>query len=153
VHTEPCRECEPAVQLVSVLADLGDRGPATDHRHDSLVPVVERRSRYALHGGQDVLRGPVARLLGDTAELREGRLVAVRDRGDVAHRVHVRQAGQREVRVYRQPPTSALGHAHRTGQLGRTDTAAPDHEVGADSGAIAEFHVVLGHLLHRDTQT
>ena len=42
VHAEPGRERERTLDLVAVLADLGDGGVAADHRHDALVLVVER---------------------------------------------------------------------------------------------------------------
>ena len=71
VHAEPGGEGDPAVQLVSVLADLGDRRLPADHRHDSLVVVVEGLAELALHAREDVLRRPVARLLRHAAELRK----------------------------------------------------------------------------------
>ena len=71
MHAQPRRERESAFQLVAMLPDLGHSRLAADHRHDALVLVLERPAALALHVGEDVLRCPVARLLGDAPELRQ----------------------------------------------------------------------------------
>ena len=101
VHAEPRRERHRAVDLVPVLADLGDGGVAADHGHDALVLVVEGlgRARRAICA-QDVLPGPLAGLLRDGAELgerRRVRLVARRDVRDVTDGVHAGVALDRQV--------------------------------------------------------
>ena len=47
VHAEPGHVGELPVDLVMVLADLGDRRAAADHRHDALVRVDEVLSLLA----------------------------------------------------------------------------------------------------------
>ena len=53
VHAEPGGERDRSLDLVPVLADLGDRRVAADHRHDALVLVVEglRSARRAARAG------------------------------------------------------------------------------------------------------
>ena len=65
VHAKPSGEGEPAVQLVAVLADLGDRRLPADHGHDPLVVVVELRGRRAARGPRlDGVGGEAATLDG-----------------------------------------------------------------------------------------
>ena len=78
------------MQLVSVLADLGDGRLSADHRHDPLVVVVEGLGHPALHASDDVLCRPVACLLRNAAELRKRVIASGRDVREVAERVHVR---------------------------------------------------------------
>src|SRR5262249_6521366 len=71
VHPEPGGDGQPAVERVALLAHLGNGGLQADHRHDSLVAVVERLAAGALPIGENVLRRPRAALLGHAAELRQ----------------------------------------------------------------------------------
>jgi len=56
VHTQPGGERDRAVELVAMLADLGDGGASADHCHDPLVLVMERRRRLAGRLREDALR-------------------------------------------------------------------------------------------------
>src|SRR6476659_1797173 len=69
VYAEPRREREPTVHLVAVRADLGHRGLSAVHRHDALVAVVERLLSGATEATENVLRRPLAGLLGHAAQL------------------------------------------------------------------------------------
>ncbi len=63
VDAEPGRERDPALELV-VVAHLGDRGAAADHRHDALVEVVERLAGLALDVGRGCSWRPTCRSAG-----------------------------------------------------------------------------------------
>ena len=97
MHPEPCSESHRAMQFVAMLADLGDRGVAADHRHDALVVVMKRPVGDILSLGQDVLGRPCPGLEGHRAELGVGSAVRTRDVGEVAEHVDAGKTLHREV--------------------------------------------------------
>ena len=135
VHAEPGGEGDRALDLVAVLADLGDGGVAADHRHDALVLVAEGLASAAPCSSRRMFcRGPAPGLLGDRAELRQRRRRRrPRDVGDVADGVHAREARARRGRAGRRSGRRAGAAARRPAAIARRRlAAAPDHGPGAD---------------------
>src|SRR5215475_5956516 len=100
VYTEPCRERDPTLKFVPVLAKFRDRGTTADHGHDALVVVFERFSLDAGHLGRDVAAGPVTGLLSDTAELRQDLAVRAGYVRGVADRVNAGKVLDGQVGVH-----------------------------------------------------
>ena len=132
------------MQLVTVRADLGDRGPAADHRHDALVVVVERLTRLAREVRQHVVTRPAAALLRDRAELGQEVAVRARDVRAVAHGVDARSAVHGEVRLHLDAATGPLRQADPRG----LDAAAPHDAARRDRRAVGQRGVAGANLRH-----
>ncbi len=142
VHAEPRRERDRALDLVAVLADLGDGGVAADHRHDALVLVVERaRSCSRLRSRRMFCAAQRPGLLRDRAELR----AACRRRRRGCSRRHRRRrhpGSRRRSRSgctsIRPPRPRAAARALRDRRCGLA--ASPHHGPGRDRGPVVELH-------------
>src|SRR5579862_9932611 len=60
MNAQPGGKRDRALQLVAVLANLGDSGVASDHRHDAFIEILKLLPRLALKIPDDVLRAPLA---------------------------------------------------------------------------------------------
>src|SRR4051794_7140423 len=125
VHAQPRGEGDRAVQLVPVLADLGPRRAAADHRHQALVLVMERDTRLAGPLAQDVLADALAALQGDRAQLRERAAVRPRDVGDVPHGIDAVDALDRQVGADVDAPAATGRQAAGRRDRRRLQPAAP----------------------------
>src|SRR5512132_1391184 len=122
-------------------AELHHGSLATDRRHRALVPVLERLGLLLLQGPRDRLAGVLPRLQRDRTELRKHALgLGVGDPRDVAHAVHLRVAGDREVGSDRDAVPvlqfePEAGH-ERVGLQARS----PDQRVGVQHGSGLQPH-------------
>src|SRR5215472_6669624 len=78
MHSQPGGESDGTVEFMPLLCDRGHRRVASDHRHDPLVEIMERRSRPTPDLGQDIFRGPRSALLGQNARGLRGHAFAAR---------------------------------------------------------------------------
>ena len=132
VHAEPGGEGDGAVQLVVVLAHLGDRGTVADHRHDALVVVLERRGLACRRSTARMLSGDrPARLEGDRSELRDTASRRDRHRRSVADGVQPGEALDAEVRADADP-AAHVGQCLEPADLARLEPAGPDDAAGQD---------------------
>ena len=69
VYAEPGGEGDRALHLMVMLADLGNRRVAADHRHDALVLVDKGFGGLSVQLTENVLPRPLPRLLGHRAQL------------------------------------------------------------------------------------
>ena len=97
VHPKPRYERDRSVDLAAFLAHRRDRRataePATaDHRHDALVPVLERLPLARRRSPRAGSWQPRRRSAGQRSRAVEGISLLVPDVGDVAHRIEAREA-------------------------------------------------------------
>ena len=148
VHAEPGHVRELPVDLVMVLADLGDRRAAPDHRHDALVLVVEVLARLAVEVGEDVVRRPLRRSAAPPSRAAEasdrpGRGCWRRRRSRRPRRLPASVRSALDVDA----PAPADREAAVGGDRGRRDAAAPDHAPRGDDGAVREQRMAGPDLL------
>ena len=141
VHPEPGGEGDRPVQLVVVLAHLGDRGTMPDHRHDPLVVVLERRGGLAVDHGEDAVGDRPTCLEGDGSELGIRRPVRIDTGCSVADGVEPRASLDAEVAADADP-TTHIGECLETADLAGLEPAGPDDTAGQDVRAVGEHRAV-----------
>ena len=141
MHAEPGGERDRAVQLVVVLAHLGDRGAVADHRHDALVVVLERGRRFAIDRGEDALGHRSSCLQGDRTKLRVWMPFGVGPRGSVTDGVHTSEPVDAQVGADADAPAD-VRQLLEAADLARLESARPHDAAGEDVGAVGEHGAV-----------
>ena len=153
VDAEPGREGDRALDLVPVLADLGDGGVAADHRHDALVLVLERLGGLAVSLTQDVLGGPPAGLLRDRSQLRERGTASPSGCSRRRRRRTPRDSPRRSGRAARPGVRRGREWGRRPAPPRSAGFAtAPDDRPGRDGAAVVELDAVGVHRCDAHSQ-